>query len=508
MRLTHPSAAPPCRPAETSTAVLAEAPRAALPLTSLALGAAMALTALLATAPAFGESTAGATAEAEKATVAEAAPAGDAAGDADWPFPPVTTFTLENGMQAIVIEDNRVPVVTHMVWYKVGAADEPWGKSGIAHFFEHLMFKGTDKIPEGGFSKVVAQNGGQDNAFTSWDYTAYFQRIASDRLGIVMGMEADRMKNLRINDDLVATERDVILEERNSRTDNDPSNLFGEQLRAALYLNHPYGVPIIGWRHEIEELNLKDAKAFYDRFYAPDNAVLVVAGDVDPAEVRALAEEHYGPLAPSGRPPEARPSEPPQLAPRRLAMSDPRVRQPYVIRYYKVPAYGPGTKEDAAALSILADVLADGKTSRFTQALEFGDGPAVGSSAWYIPTAKDTTTFGIYAASKPGRTLDEVEEALDAELARIAAEGPTAAELERVKRKARANHLYSLDNQSGLARTYGNAAVLGLSVEDLHSWPELMNAVTAEDVKRVASELLRIEASVTGRLTQSEEKAG
>ncbi|MEL7172336.1 MAG: pitrilysin family protein, partial [Pseudomonadota bacterium] len=325
---------------------------------SAALAGALALTAVLAAAPALSE---------EPAATAEAA---------DWPYPPVTTFTLDNGMEAIVIEDNRVPIVTHMVWYRVGAADEPWGKSGIAHFFEHLMFKGTDKIPEGGFSRVVAANGGQDNAFTSWDYTAYFQRIANDRLGLVMGMEADRMKNLRINDELVATERDVVIEERNSRTDNDPSSLFGEQLRAALYLNHPYGIPIIGWRHEIETLNLDDALAFYERYYAPDNAVLVVAGDVTPEEVRALAEEHYGPLEPSGRPPEARPSEPPQLAPRRLAMSDPRVRQPYVIRYYKVPAYGEGFEADAAALSVLSDVLADGKSSRFTQALEFGDGPA------------------------------------------------------------------------------------------------------------------------------------
>ncbi|MEM9764032.1 MAG: pitrilysin family protein [Pseudomonadota bacterium] len=495
MRLRQSRAATPRHQLEDPQALAITAPNAggriALQAMSAALAGALALTAVLAAAPALGEEASAAATEA-----------------ADWPYPPVTTFTLDNGMEAIVIEDNRVPIVTHMVWYRVGAADEPWGKSGIAHFFEHLMFKGTDKIPEGGFSRVVAANGGQDNAFTSWDYTAYFQRIANDRLGLVMGMEADRMKNLRINDDLVATERDVVIEERNSRTDNDPSSLFGEQLRAALYLNHPYGIPIIGWRHEIETLNLEDALAFYERHYAPDNAVLVVAGDVTPEEVRALAEEHYGPLEPSGRPPEARPSEPPQLAPRRLAMSDPRVRQPYVIRYYKVPAYGEGFEADAAALSVLSDVLADGKSSRFTQALEFGDGPAVGSSAWYIPTAKDTSSFGVYAAAKPGRTLDEVEAALDAELERIAAEGPTEAELERVKKKARASHIFALDDQSRLARLYGSAAVLGLSVEDIHEWPKVLNAVTAEDVQRVARDLLRPEASVTGRLTESEEKAG
>ncbi|MEO0957073.1 MAG: pitrilysin family protein [Pseudomonadota bacterium] len=503
MRLPHPPAAPEARQSEMSVAIAAEAPdrSTSLPLMTATLLGALAITAALVAVPALGQDASASETAAEAETEA-------AAAVTDWPYPPVTSFTLDNGMQAVVIEDNRVPVVTHMVWYKVGAADEPWGKSGIAHFVEHLMFKGTDEIPEGAFSKVVAANGGQDNAFASWDYTAYFQRIANDRLGLVMGMEADRMKNLRINKELVDTERGVILEERNSRTDNDPGSVFGEQLRAALYLNHPYGVPIIGWRHEIEELTLEDAMTFYERFYAPDNAVLVVAGDITPEEVRELAEEHYGPLAPSGRPPEARPSEPPQLAPRRLAMSDPRVRQPYVVRYYNVPAYGPGHEADAAALSVLADVLSDGKSSRFTQALEFGDGPAVGSAAWYIPMARDISTFGVYAAAKPGRTLDEVEAGLDAELARIAAEGPTEAELAKVKNKARASHLYSLDDQSRLARVYGSAIVLGLSVDDIHGWSEVLNAVTAEDVQRAASELLRPEASVTGRLTESEEKAG
>ncbi|MEM6676400.1 MAG: pitrilysin family protein [Pseudomonadota bacterium] len=425
-----------------------------------------------------------------------------------WPIPDVATFTLENGMQAVVIEDHRVPVVTHMVWYRTGAADEPWGKSGIAHFVEHLMFKGTDTIPEGAFSKVVAENGGQDNAFTSWDYTAYFQRIAAERLGIVMGMEADRMKNLRLTPELVATERDVVLEERNSRTDNNPGALFGEQLRAALFLNHPYAVPIIGWRHEIEELDLEDAKAFYRRFYAPDNAVLVVAGAVTPAEVQALAEEHYGDLEPSGRPADPRPAEPPHLAPRRLTMTDERVRQPYVIRYYVVPAYTPETARESAALSMLSDILSDGKTSRLTQALEFGDGPAVGSSAWYISTAKEISIFGLYGAPKPGRTLEEVEVALDAELARVVRDGVTEAELTRVKDKARADLIFALDNQSRLARLYGAAVTIGLSVEEVQRWPEVAESVTVEDIQAVARELLVPERSATGWLMRSEEEAG
>ena len=246
--------------------------------------------------------------------------------------PKVSDFRLANGMEVVVIEDHRAPVVTHMVWYRVGAADEPWGRSGIAHFFEHLMFKATGAIDDGAFSKIVAANGGSDNAFTSYDYTAYYQRIAADRLGLVMGMEADRMRNLVLTDAVIATERDVILEERSQRTDNSPQGLFAEQMSAALYLNHPYGVPVIGWRHEIEQLNLADAEVFYARYYAPDNAILVVAGDVTPAAVRALAETHYGSIQPSGPQPEARPQEPPQLAPRRLEMRDARVRQPFVRR--------------------------------------------------------------------------------------------------------------------------------------------------------------------------------
>jgi len=421
----------------------------------------------------------------------------------------VSTFTLENGMRAVVIEDHRAPVVTHMVWYPVGAADEPWGQSGIAHFLEHLMFKGTDEIPDGAVSKIVAANGGRDNAFTSWDYTGYFQRIAADRLGLVMEMEADRMVDLEITEEQVRTERDVILEERAGRTDNDPGSLFSEQMRAMLYRNHPYGVPIIGWRHEMETLDREDALSFYERFYSPDNAILVVAGDVAPEEVRRLAEEHYGPLAPSGARPAPRPQEPPFRAPKRLEMADAKVRQPYVMRLYAVPPYSAATAEEAAALSVLADVLAGSKTARLTQALEFGDGPAVGSAAWYQSTARDTTTFGLYAAPKPGRTLEETEAALDAVLARLVEEGPTEEELERVKNKARADLVYAQDSQSRLARIYGSALAVGFALEDVARYPELVQAVTAADVVRAAREHLVPERSVTGYLrTADEEEAG
>lgn len=421
---------------------------------------------------------------------------------------PVIEYKLDNGMQVVVIEDRRVPVVTHMVWYPVGAADEPWGKSGIAHFFEHLMFKGTDEIPEGAFSKIVAANGGQDNAFTSYDYTAYFQRIASDRLGIVMGMEADRMRDLVLDEAIVATERDVILEERSQRTDNSPQALFGEQLRAALYQNHPYGIPVIGWRHEMETLNLEDAKAFYARYYAPDNAILVVAGDVEPERVLALAKEHYGPLEPSGNPPAARPQEPPQRTHRRIDYADPRVRQPYVLRYYLAPSRVSGDPAEAAALEVLSQILGAGITSRFAARLERGDRTAIETGAWYSGDRRDATSFGIYAVPAEGVSLDTVEAALDAEIARLKVEGVSAEEVDRVKRRVRADYIYGSDSQRTLANRYGAALAVGLTVADVAAWPDLVAAVTPEAVVDVARRHLVLDRAVTGHLTTKTREEG
>ncbi|MEO1491703.1 MAG: pitrilysin family protein [Pseudomonadota bacterium] len=417
----------------------------------------------------------------------------------------ITSFTLDNGMDVVVIEDHRAPVVTHMVWYRVGSADEPHGTSGIAHFLEHLMFKGTDEIPDGAFSKIIAENGGQDNAFTSYDYTGYFQRIAVDRLDLVMKMEADRMVDVVITEDHVRTERDVILEERSTRTDNSPDGLFSEQMRAALFMNHRYGVPIIGWRREMEQLSLDDALTFYERYYAPDNAILVVAGDVTPEQVRELAEKHYGPLEPSGNPPDPRPQEPPQLAPRRIDMSDPRVRQDYVMRTYLVPSYDPEDPTTSAALSILSSVLGDGIASRLSQKLEIEEKIAISTGGWYSPQARDATGFTVYGVPAQGASLDEVEAAIDQILAEIAETGPTAEELERVKRVRRASRIFAQDSQSSQARLYGAAMSMGFTVEDVQKWPDVIEAVTAEDVRRAAAEQLDLNRSVTGRLTGGEE---
>ncbi len=280
-------------------------------------------------------------------------------------------FKLENGMDVVVIPDHRAPVVTHMVWYRVGAADEKRGTSGIAHFLEHLMFKSTDKIPVGEFSKIVGRLGGQDNAFTGHDATAYFQRVAKDRLGKMMEMEADRMVNLRLDEKEVLTERDVILEERRSRIDNNPSAILDEQMNAALYLNDPYGTPVIGWYHEMQKLSRQDALTFYKHYYAPNNAILVVSGDVTDDEVRKLAEATYGkiPANPDVSPVRVRPSDPPPLAARRLELKDPRAGNFSLQRYYITPSYVTAKPGEAEALDLLMKIAGSGSTSRIYKKL-------------------------------------------------------------------------------------------------------------------------------------------
>ncbi|MFM2389452.1 MAG: hypothetical protein RLZZ437_1007 [Pseudomonadota bacterium] len=418
----------------------------------------------------------------------------------------VTQFTLANGLEVVVIEDHRAPAVTQMIWYRTGAADEAPGKSGIAHFLEHLMFKGTDDLAGGEFSDTVEAQGGDDNAFTSWDYTAYFQRVAADRLDLVMQMEADRMRDLRMTDDDVRTERAVILEERSQRTDSDPGALLNEQMRAAQFLNHPYGIPIIGWRHEMEMLDRDDAFDHYARFYAPNNAVLVVAGDVTPDQVRTLAEKHYGPRQPSDAiAPRIRPQEPPQLAERRITFSDPRVSDPLVTRSYLAPERNSGDQKQAAALTILAELLGgSGTTSVLARKLTFESQTAVYASAYYNGNTLDHGTFGLYVIPLPGVSLADAEAAMDKVIADFLAEGVEPAALDRIKTQIRAADIYGRDNVEGLARRYGEALSIGLTVQDVQDWPAVLQSVTAEDVIAAGRAVLDRRNAVTGWL-QSEE---
>jgi zinc protease len=419
--------------------------------------------------------------------------------------PPVSHYSLANGLELVVIPDRRAPVVTHMIWYKVGAADEPAGKSGIAHFLEHLMFKGTAKNPAGRFSQVVSTIGGQENAFTSSDYTGYYQRVPRDKLATVMEFEADRMTGLVLTDAIVLPERDVILEEQNQRVANNPSAQLGEELSAALYRNHPYGKPIIGWRHEIEKLDRDDALAFYRQYYAPNNAVVVIAGDVAADEVKALAERTYGKLE---RQPGVglrhRPREPEQRSPRTVTLADPRVVQPSLQRSYMVPSYASSTRNEGPALDVLAHILGGGSNSRLYQALVIEKRVAVSAGAWYQGSALDYTRFGVYATPQEGTTLPQLEAALDAVIAEVIEKGVIEAELQRSKTKLVADAVYAQDSQSTLARWYGAGLTTGSTVADVRAWPKRIAAVTVADVHAAAREWLDKRRSVTGYLVKGE----
>ncbi len=415
---------------------------------------------------------------------------------------PPATFTLGNGMMVVVIPDHRTPVVTQMIWYKVGSADETPGKSGLAHFLEHLMFKGTSKHPAGEFSQTVLRIGGNENAFTSTDYTGYFQRVPREQLGKMMEFEADRMTGLVLKDENVLPERDVVLEEYNMRVANNPEARLTEQIMAALYLNHPYGRPVIGWHQEIEKLDREDALAFYKRFYAPNNATLVIAGDVNADEVRPMAERTFGavPAQPSIAPRRLRPQEPTPIAPRTVTFSDPRVEQPKLSRYYLVPSATTAAAGESAALDVLAQLLGGGSNSYLYRALVVDKPLAVNAGAGYQGTALDPTQFTISASPKPGVGFAQVEQAIDEVIAKVAQNTVAAEDLERVKTQLIAEAIYAQDNQATLARWYGAALTTGLSIEDIRSWPDRIRAVTAEQVRAAAQNWLDKKRSVTGYL--------
>lgn len=421
-------------------------------------------------------------------------------------LPRPETFTLNNGLQVLVITDRRAPVVTHMVWYRVGAADEPRGASGIAHFFEHLMFKGTREIAPGEFSRTIARNGGEDNAFTSWDYTAYHERIARDRLELVMRMEADRMRNLRFSDETFASERAVIAEERRQRIDNNPGAVLGERMRAMLWPHHPYGTPIIGWLHEIQSLDRETALEFYRTWYAPNNAILVVAGDIDAAELRPLAERHYGRLRPTRNLPARRwVEDPPSVGPMRVTHRDEKVRQPSFSRMYRSLSYATDEGRQAHALDVAIEILGGSETSRLYRALVEEQRIAVSAGASGNTSGLGGGSVSIWATPVEGVPLERVEAAADAVLAQFLREGPTEAELARAKSSLAAAAIYARDSQESLANIYGASLASGESIEDVVTWGDDIAVVTAEEALAMARQTFDLNASVTGWLLPPED---
>jgi zinc protease len=411
------------------------------------------------------------------------------------------TFSLSNGLQVVVIPDHRTPVVTQMIWYKVGSADETPGKSGLAHFLEHLMFKGTSKHPAGEFSQTVLRIGGNENAFTSTDYTGYFQRVPREQLARMMEFEADRMTGLILKDENVLPERDVVLEEFNMRVANNPDARLTEQIMAALYLNHPYGRPVIGWHQEIEKLDREDALAFYKRFYAPNNATLIIAGDVEARDVRPMVERTFGEVAaqPAISARRLRPQEPVPAAPRTVTLSDPRVEQTGLRRYYLVPSATTSPAE-GPALDVLAQLMGNGSNSYLYRALVVDRPLAVSAGAGYLGTSLDDTQFQISVSPKTGVEFSQVEQVIDEVIADLEQNTVRPEDLERVKTQLIAEAIYAQDNQATLARWYGGALTTGLSIDDIRNWPDRVRAVTAEQVRDAARKWLDKKRSVTGYL--------
>jgi zinc protease len=416
------------------------------------------------------------------------------------------TFTLENGMKVVVVSNHRVPVVTHMVWYGVGGADEPPGKSGIAHFLEHLMFKGTPNHPEGEFSATVARLGGQENAFTGHDYTGFHQTIAVEHLETVMALEADRMTNLTLTPEAIEPERKVVLEERRMRVENNPAARLGEQADAALYLNHPYGRPVIGWAHEVEALTLEDILSFYRRWYAPNNATLVVAGDVTLERVRPLAEKYYGPIPRADTPRRVHPSEPPPVAARRVVVADPRVRQPAWARSHLAASLGWGDPALPPVLEVLAEALGGGNTARLFRRLAVERDVAVSVHVSYDANSLGPAEFSVRTSPNPKTDLEDLEKAVEAEIALVIKDGLTEAEIARAKAGLLAEATYARDSLTAGANTLGAALARGYPIASVEDWPDRLRAVTVDQVNAAARALLAEKATVTSLLRPAEAK--
>lgn len=411
------------------------------------------------------------------------------------------TATLSNGMQVVVATNRRIPAVTHMVWYKVGAADEVSGQYGVAHFLEHLMFKGTDKVAPGEFSRRVAEHGGEDNAFTSYDFTAYFQTVARDRLEMVMAMEADRMTGLKLTDEQVKPEAAVVWEERRQRSENTPEARYSEQLRASAYVHHPYGRPVIGWPADIKAFNRAAAEAFYKTWYAPNNAILVVSGDVSLAEVLPLAEKYYGVIPAKPLPPRIRPAEPPTAVERRVILRDAEARDPSLDKAWHAPSYGADPDRRVYALQVLAEIMGGGDTARLHRVLVADQKLATETYFAYSPGALDGAMLYAGASPLPGVDMATLEQALDAQINKVLADGVTADELATAKRRMLARAAYALDGLAGPARALGMALTTGRTADEVEAWPARIDAVTAEEVRAAAGAVFKSGGHVVGLLT-------
>ncbi|MDX2073291.1 MAG: pitrilysin family protein [Alphaproteobacteria bacterium] len=417
---------------------------------------------------------------------------------------PIETFRLKNGMEVVVLPNHRVPAVNHMLWYRIGAADDPQGKSGLAHYHEHLMFKGGKKFATGDYVRLIDKNGGEYNAFTGADATSYYVTIAKDRLPQVMELEADRMRTITVTDDEAAKEKEVIIEERRSRIENSPPALLAEQMSAALFRNHPYHLPIIGWQHEMDGLTKRDVLDFHAKYYHPNNAVLIVSGDITAAELKPLAEKYYGALPRKEIPPRHWLAEPPQIVGRTVTLHHRNVKQPEFSRMYAAPSMVSGDKAQALPLFVLAHLLGGGKNSALYQSLVVEQKIAADIGIDYNFYARGPAAFSIDITPEKDVPLATLEKALDSELAKFLKDGAEPQALDRTKRLMQAEIIYAREGLTSLSNIMGWMIMAGQPAENFNRWPEMIGAVTAGQVVVAARAVLKPEASVTGYLLPEE----
>ncbi len=418
---------------------------------------------------------------------------------------PVESFTLANGLQVVILPSRRAPIVTQVLVYKVGSADETFGHTGVAHFLEHMMFKGTDKVTPGEFSRIVSRNGGRDNAYTTYDSTGYHQTVAPDRLDLVMRMEADRMVNLHIAEKDLVSERQVVLEERRSRTDNVPAALLNEAVNEQLFGRHkPYAMPIIGYADDIRRLSINELTAFYRRFYAPGNAVLIIAGDTTPDVVRKLAEKHYGAIPNRRVEVRRRPAQGGTDLPQRVSRGDARVVEPRWSREWLAPSYRKGDTKYTYALQVLARLFGGSETSRLWRAMVADNKLALSAYAGYSPASLGLTSFGVGVQPVPTRAVMEIEAAVDFEMKKLVDDGVTADEVERAQNQLLAAAIYAQDSLASGPRIYAAVLSTGGTMADIAAWPERIAAVTPDDVVAAARLVWRDSGAVTALLTPAE----
>ncbi|HTY77886.1 MAG TPA: pitrilysin family protein [Candidatus Bathyarchaeia archaeon] len=408
----------------------------------------------------------------------------------------VTETTLDNGLRVLVLEDHRNPIATVQTWYKVGARNEIPGATGLAHFLEHMMFKGTPTFGRGQFSRIIEENGGRDNAFTSHDVTSYYVNIAADRVDRVLGLEADRMRNLLLDAREIDSERQVVAEERRTSTEDDPEGYLSEEFLAAAYKAHPYGWPVIGWMSDIQRINPRELRAFYERHYLPNNALLVVAGDVDTRRVLARVQETFGKVARGPAPPPMDAVEPPQAAERRVQVYKTDARAAVVYIGYHVPNYA---SKDAPALELLSTILQEGRASRLYRRLVYERRLALAIGGDYSYLSHDPNLFWFSGTPLPGQTPAALEQAIMDEIERVQNEPVPAEELERAKNQIEAAFVWRQDSVYSRAATLARFELAG-SWRNSETYVSAIRQVTAADLQRVAQTYFRTQGRTVGTL--------